>query len=282
MLKSKLIYSLFLINLSVGIVVAGEHTFSVFFELNKYQLTEADKVQIKKVVDSLSNYNINDFKIIGHTDSSADSIYNMHLSNRRAVAVRDYLMGFGFNEKIIHIGFYGEDKPITGNDYEYDRRMNRRAEIRVSHSGKSTLVVAKNCEGKDTVLRTSAGKEVVVNKCEYEELKHCLQIKEYKSYGEFKKGIVIMNKGGQDLSVFGLLQVDLLDGCSKSECFKTAIKIRFPLKTEPALDNHSWALVKGVKMPLKLVKLNNKLFYELELKCPTSWINCNCKKSQKH
>jgi len=282
MLKSKLLYGILLLYVALGTVSAGEHRFSIYFDVNKYQLTSSDKQHIQSVVDSLSSYSISAIKIIGHTDNSADSLYNIHLSNRRANDVRNFLLSLGFNDQIILTGFYGEDLPVTSNDTEEERRLNRRAEIIITHAAKNSTVQNSNCLGKDTVLRTRGGKEVVVNKCEYDEIKNCLELKEQKSYNEFKKGIVIMNKGGQDLATFGMLQVDLLDGCVKNECFKTPIKIRFPLKAAPPADNHSWALVKGEKTALALVTINGKLFYELELKCPTSWINCNCKKSQKH
>lgn len=282
MCKKKLLYAILLIYVAFGTVGANEHTFSVYFDLNKFQLTASDKVNIQHVIDSLSKLNISSIRIIGHTDNSADSLYNINLSNKRAYSVRQFLMSLGFNEKIVQTGFFGEEKPITKNVTREERRLNRRAEIVVTYTGGVSAKLDVGCQGKDTVLRTRAGKEIVINKCEYEEVKHCLEIKEQKTYYELKKGIVIMNKGGQDLSTFGLLQVDLLDGCVKNECFKTPLKIRFPLKVAPLPDNHSWALVKGEKMPLKLVTVNAKLFYELELKCPTSWINCNCKKSQKH
>jgi hypothetical protein len=90
-----------------------------------------------------------------------------------------------------------------------------------------------------------------------------------------------MSKDGKDLMNYGSLYINLLDGCVKNECFKNPVIVRFPIRNTPT-SKLTWALVKGEKTTLRLVKVNDKLFYELELKCPTSWINCNCKKNQKH
>ncbi len=261
---------------------AGTHTFNIYFELNKYTLHSADNNYIKGKIDSLSKFNISEIVIVGHTDNSADSLYNIRLSNRRANEVKKALQALGFNENIIRTGYYGENRPIVKNDNEADRRLNRRAEIIIRYSDKEIVSVQKPCSHNDTIIRTKGGKEIVFNGCEFQDIEGCLEIIEQNTQSDFKKGIMVMNKNGSDLLNYGRLQVNLLDGCVKNECFKNPVLIRFPIKTPPDGNNLSWALVKGEKTTLKLVKINGRLFYEMELICPTSWINCNCKKNQKH
>lgn len=279
MLK-KLLLLLLIDLLFFQVVVANSYTFNVYFNLNKYSLHTSDVDFINSKIDSLSKFNISKIQIIGHTDNLADSLYNIKLSNRRAFEVRKLIQSHGFNPNIIEIGYFGRERPIVKNDSEANRKLNRRAQIIVTYTDK--VLAYKPCSKADTIIRTRAGKEIVIEGCEFEAIENCLEIVEQKSHNDFKKGIIVMSKNGQDLLNYGMLQINLLDGCVDNQCFKKPILIRFPITTKPESNDLSWALVKGERTTLKLVKINGKFFYELELNCPTSWINCNCKKNQKH
>jgi outer membrane protein OmpA-like peptidoglycan-associated protein len=68
----------------------------------------------------------------GHTDSSGDKVHNRELSQRRAEAVRQYLVGHGIAaDRITAIG-KGEAEPIAGNDSAEGRKRNRRVDVIVS------------------------------------------------------------------------------------------------------------------------------------------------------
>ena len=68
-------------------------------------------------------------EIAGHTDSVGSDAYNQKLSERRAKAVRDYLVtNFGLDDKLFSAVGYGESKPIASNDTEAGRAENRRME----------------------------------------------------------------------------------------------------------------------------------------------------------
>jgi outer membrane protein OmpA-like peptidoglycan-associated protein len=67
--------------------------------------------------------------IEGHTDSMGGDSANQQLSDRRAGAVRDMLVGLGIgNERLSTVG-HGEANPIASNDTAEGRRSNRRVEI---------------------------------------------------------------------------------------------------------------------------------------------------------
>jgi outer membrane protein OmpA-like peptidoglycan-associated protein len=67
----------------------------------------------------------------GHTDNQGTVEFNQRLSEARAKAVADYLIGRGVDaRRISHRGF-GESKPIESNDSAEGRRRNRRVEYRV-------------------------------------------------------------------------------------------------------------------------------------------------------
>ena len=68
-------------------------------------------------------------EIAGHTDAQGTDEYNQKLSERRAKAVRDYLVSnFGLDGSLFSARGYGESKPVASNDTEAGRAENRRME----------------------------------------------------------------------------------------------------------------------------------------------------------
>ncbi len=68
----------------------------------------------------------------GHTDSSGDNAYNRELSQRRAEAVRQYLIAHGVAAGRISAVGKGEADPIAANDTAEGRKRNRRVDVIVS------------------------------------------------------------------------------------------------------------------------------------------------------
>ena len=68
--------------------------------------------------------------VIGHTDSTGPEGYNQGLSERRAAAAADYLMGQGVASDRISTSGRGESEPVAHNATRDGRAMNRRVEIR--------------------------------------------------------------------------------------------------------------------------------------------------------
>lgn len=65
----------------------------------------------------------------GHTDNIGSDTYNLKLSERRANAVRDYLIQKGIVSTRIHIAGFSEHRPIADNKTAEGRALNRRAEL---------------------------------------------------------------------------------------------------------------------------------------------------------
>jgi outer membrane protein OmpA-like peptidoglycan-associated protein len=70
-------------------------------------------------------------EISGHTDNSGSDEYNLNLSQRRADAVKKYLVETGIAEDRIIAKGYGEEKPVADNINRQGRRLNRRTEFKI-------------------------------------------------------------------------------------------------------------------------------------------------------
>ncbi|NWG39734.1 MAG: OmpA family protein [Hydrogenophilaceae bacterium] len=68
-------------------------------------------------------------EVAGHTDSRSDDDYNQKLSQRRADAVRAYLIGKGVAADRLTAKGYGESSPVADNESEEGRFKNRRVEL---------------------------------------------------------------------------------------------------------------------------------------------------------
>ena len=68
-------------------------------------------------------------EVAGHTDSRSSDEYNMNLSQRRAEAVRNYLVSKGVAADRLTAKGYGESSPVADNETEEGRFKNRRVEL---------------------------------------------------------------------------------------------------------------------------------------------------------
>jgi outer membrane protein OmpA-like peptidoglycan-associated protein len=69
--------------------------------------------------------------IEGHTDSVGAADKNKELSEKRAKAVKDYLISKGVNASRLTSAGFGEDNPIAQNRTRAGRAQNRRVEIKL-------------------------------------------------------------------------------------------------------------------------------------------------------
>lgn len=87
----------------------------------------------------LSQYDSGSIRIIGHTDSRGSEEYNQALSEKRAQAVADYLVGKGVSPERLTVEGMGESQPVADNATAEGRAENRRVEIEFE-TIKETLV----------------------------------------------------------------------------------------------------------------------------------------------
>jgi OOP family OmpA-OmpF porin len=112
--------------------VIDKMTLQVFFESGKAVLTEADLKELPKAVDFLKKYPGTKVKLDGYTDSTGTEAFNMKLSERRAMAVRDYLIKeAGVDPSKITVVGHGGADPVADNKTPEGRAKNRRVEISI-------------------------------------------------------------------------------------------------------------------------------------------------------
>lgn len=68
-------------------------------------------------------------EVRGHTDNVGSDEVNLNLSKQRAEAVVSYLVKQGVNRNNLSYSYYGASRPLTSNDTEDGRTMNRRVEF---------------------------------------------------------------------------------------------------------------------------------------------------------
>lgn len=102
----------------------------VEFEFDSARLTDASKRVLDEALKILQRHPDLEVEIAGHTDSTGSEDYNQGLSERRANAVMDYLVGKGANASNLIAKGYGESQPVADNGSKAGRSQNRRVEFR--------------------------------------------------------------------------------------------------------------------------------------------------------
>jgi len=87
---------------------------------------------LNSVAAVLKKYDKSLVDILGHTDSSGSMAHNQALSERRAMAVAQYLNGHGVDGRRMSVAGYGPSRPIASNATASGRAQNRRVEIQIA------------------------------------------------------------------------------------------------------------------------------------------------------
>lgn len=107
----------------------------VFFNTGSAQLNgDLSKYELNNIVKVLNKYSNINIELGGHTDSTGDAGNNQALSERRADAVKTYLVSKGIADGRIRAVGYGQTSPVDSNDTEEGRQNNRRTEMKILNS----------------------------------------------------------------------------------------------------------------------------------------------------
>lgn len=99
----------------------------VYFEFDRYDLSEEAKMTIREVAQVLTKNKGLKVIIEGHCDERGTNEYNLGLGDRRAQTVKNYLMSLGVPSRNIETVSYGEEKPVCNESSETCWTKNRRA-----------------------------------------------------------------------------------------------------------------------------------------------------------
>lgn len=104
----------------------------VLFAFNKYDLKPEARERLAKISGIVLAYPDLKLQIEGYTDSIGSDEYNQTLSDKRAEAVRDYLVSQGVSMNSVTAQGMGKADPVADNSTAAGRQLNRRVEMIVS------------------------------------------------------------------------------------------------------------------------------------------------------
>jgi peptidoglycan-associated lipoprotein len=106
---------------------------TVYFSFNAYKLTEDSKRLLQKHAEWLNRNKSTKVEVSGHCDQRGSVEYNLALGERRALAVKKFLVNLGVSANRVAIISYGHQKPADPGQNAAAYAKNRRAEFRVSN-----------------------------------------------------------------------------------------------------------------------------------------------------
>lgn len=101
----------------------------VNFQFDQADLTPPARETLDQLASRLQAHQNVSVLVEGHTDAFGSDDYNRKLGEKRAEAVREYLVGKGLKAEQIQVVSRGESDPAASNDTEEGRAMNRRTEV---------------------------------------------------------------------------------------------------------------------------------------------------------
>ncbi len=101
----------------------------VFFDFDQNALDDSSKAALDENVKIMNNYMDIKLELQGHADERGTTDYNIALGQRRADAVRGYMVKSGIAPSRLTMVSYGEERPAAQGNSETAYSKNRRAEF---------------------------------------------------------------------------------------------------------------------------------------------------------
>ncbi len=245
---------------------------NIYFETGMGILTDRHKQQIDSIVAFIDSLNVEKFRfekilINAHTDDVGDSVANIKLSEKRADAMVEYLMENQIDSHKVVFKYYGENQPITSNQMEEGRALNRRVEMIVKYSikpkvAKKVVAIVDNCS-TDTIIEFANGVLVTINRCAAQ----FFQVTPWEEEKYANASVRTIDEKLRCLMLEDVYSVDTWD----DTCFKSQYTIKIPIKTDA--DPKSFLVylysARGWKTfpKAKLTKIKKKNYIQYKAKC---------------
>ena len=97
-----------------------------FFALDSTELSPESRAAVQKNSDYLKRWTSTKILVEGHADSRGSNEYNLALAERRAAAVREYLVSLGVPADRVTVVSKGEEAPFCTEEAETCWQQNRR------------------------------------------------------------------------------------------------------------------------------------------------------------
>ncbi len=123
----------FLKDIALNPIEIGERIVlrNVFYQTDSFALDNRSMVELDKLVVFMETNPSVVVEIGGHTDSTGSEDHNLWLSGKRAEEVAAYLIARGIAKERIESRGYGMSEPVSSNETEGGRALNRRTELKV-------------------------------------------------------------------------------------------------------------------------------------------------------
>ncbi len=108
----------------------------ILFVTDSYALTEKSNKTLSDLTTVLKKYPQNIIVVEGHTDSTGSAAHNQSLSENRAQAVYNYIVGNQLKTSSITFIGYGSTRPVADNATEAGRAKNRRVNLKITANPK--------------------------------------------------------------------------------------------------------------------------------------------------
>ena len=102
---------------------------NIHFDFDSAQLSSMAKLLIKEKAEWLGANSGVSAVIEGHCDEQGTTDYNIALGERRAIAVKNYLVNLGISGSRLTTVSFGEEKPLDSGSSDAAYRKNRRAQF---------------------------------------------------------------------------------------------------------------------------------------------------------
>ena len=102
---------------------------SVYFAYDSSQVESAERSKCETAASFLKQNTTANMIVEGHCDERGSAEYNLALGERRALAVRAYLIGLGVDGARVQTKSYGEENPVAMGHDDSSWKLNRRGEF---------------------------------------------------------------------------------------------------------------------------------------------------------
>lgn len=118
------------------LVIKQSFSTDTLFDFDRAVIKPEGKVKLDALIVQINKITLEVVIAVGHTDSVGTDAYNNKLGERRAQAVKAYLISRGVERNRVYTESKGESRPVADNRTREGRAKNRRVEIEVVGTNK--------------------------------------------------------------------------------------------------------------------------------------------------